>query len=127
LPGKLIYTMSPMADDHHSLRIPSWLWRRYAAVVGNVGRGPDLKIFMDWRIDNPDTRLGPDVAPPHDFLATFRVELERWELFTDTVADLDASAELRRYIWWRSQNPEEPLPGRRVPPLQRWKRRPACV
>lgn len=125
--GKAIYTLSLMADDHHSLRVPSRLWNRYATVVGNIGRGPDLKRFMAWRLDDTQTVLGPDVDPPHDFTATFRIEPVRWQLFTDTIGEGEVSAELRRYIWWRVQHPSEPLPGRRLPPMVRHTRRPACV
>jgi hypothetical protein len=116
-----------MADDHHPLRLPHWLWKQYASVVGDIGRTSDLKRFMDWRLDDTDTVLGPDVAAPHDFLTTFRVEPMLWELFAGTVGDGNASGELRRYIWWRIQHPNEPLPGRRLPPMPRRSRRPACV
>lgn len=116
-----------MAEDHHSLRAPRWLWQQYAGVVGDIGRTPDLKLFMDWRIDNPQVVLGPDVDQPYDVLTTIRVEPERWELFVDTVAGGDCSSELRRYMRWRVQHPTEPLPGRRMPPMRRQSRRPACV
>jgi len=116
-----------MADDHHSLRLPHWLWSQYAGVVGNIGRSPDLKRFMAWRVEDPDTVLGEDVAPPHDFLATLRVEAVRWDLFGETVGEGDVSAELRRYIWWRIQHPDAPLPGRRMPPMPRRTRRLAGV
>lgn len=116
-----------MADDHHSLRVPRWLWSRYAEVVGNIGRAPDLKRFMAWRLDDSATELGPDVEPPHDFTATFRVPDELWNLFAGDMAEGEISAELRRYIWWRVQHPKEPLPGRRLPPLRRSTRHVACV
>lgn len=116
-----------MAENHRPLRVPLWLWQRYAEVVGDVGRTADLKTFLAWRIDNPPVELGDDVAAPYDFLAKFRVDLDLWELFLRTVADDEGSSEMRRYIWWRVQHPDAPLPGRRVPPLQRWSRRPACV
>lgn len=116
-----------MADDHRSLRLPSWLWKQYAAVVGNIGRTPDLKQFMAWRIEDTETVLGVDVAPPHDFTATFRIEQVRWELLAGTVGEGEISGELRRYIWWRVQNPDAPLPGRRLPPMPRRTRRLAGV
>jgi hypothetical protein len=120
--------MGVMADDHRSLRAPRWLWlERYPEVVGDVGRTADLKLFMDWQIDNPHARLGDDVPAPYDFLATFRVEAQRWDLFLDCVPEADASARLRGYMWWRVQHPAEPLPGRRVPPMRRDGHRPACV
>jgi hypothetical protein len=116
-----------MADNHHPLRLPSWLWRQYAKVVGNVGRTPDLKVFMDWRIDNTDVELALDVTTPYDFLATLRIEPARWQLFAETVEDRSCSSELRRYIWWRVQHPDEPLPGRRLGPLRRESQRPVLV
>lgn len=116
-----------MADNHRPLRAPLTLWRQYADVVGDIGRTSDLKLFMDWQVDNPDAEIGPDVDGPHDFLATLRVEAERWEMFLDTVPYDDGSARLRGYMWWRIQHPDEPLPGRRVPPMRRQSRRPACV
>lgn len=116
-----------MADEHHSLRLPYWLWSRYEAVVGNIGRTPDLKRFMDWRIEEPDVQLGEDVELPYQFTATFRIESTRWDLFAETVGEGDVSADLRRYIWWRVQNPKAPLPGRRLPPMPRRTRRLAGV
>lgn len=40
------------------------LWKAYGAVVGDGGRSEDLRDYMRWRVDNPDTplpgrRLGP--------------------------------------------------------------------
>lgn len=116
-----------MADDHHSLRLPRALWERYEDVVGNIGRTADLKLFMDWRIDNPEVTLGPDVPPPHDFSATFRIEELRWEMFADTVGPGKVSGHLRRYVRWRVRNPDLPLPGRRLPPMRRNTRPVACV
>lgn len=120
-----IYTMSPMADDHRSLRAPHWLWAQHEQVVGN--HTADLKLYLDWRIHHPDIVLGPDVQPPHDFLAKIRVEQVLWDAFLDTVPDDEGSSDLRRYIWWRIQNPDLPLPGRRLPPLRRSGRHVACV
>lgn len=114
-----------MAEDHCSLRIPTWLWLRHEAVVGN--HTADLKLYLDWRIHHPEVELGPDVEPPHNFTATFRIEPVRWQLFLSTVPEGEGSADLRRYIWWRVLNPTEPLPGSRLPPLLRASRRPACV
>jgi hypothetical protein len=121
-PSIVIYTMWPMADNHRPLRLPTWLWLQYAKVVGNAGRTDDLKVFMDWRIDHRGLELGDDVAAPYDFLTTLRVELERWKMFRDSVDDRECSAELRRYIWWRVQHPDTPLPGRRLGPLRRERR-----
>jgi len=117
-----------MADtNHRSLRLPSWLWQQYGKVVGDIGRASDLKVFMDWRIDHTDAVLGDDVAAPHDFLTTLRVEEPRWEMFMATVGDSECSAEMRRYIWWRIQHPQDPLPGRRLGPLRRQSRAAALV
>lgn len=116
-----------MADVHRSLRLPLWLWQRYAAVVGDVGRSPDLKRYMAWQIDNPRVVLGPDVEPPYDFLATLRVPELLWELFAGDLAEGDVSASLRAYIWWRVQRPDDPLPGGRMPPLRRQSRNPVPV
>lgn len=127
MPGTTIYTLRLMTDLHHSLRIPRRLWEQYADVVGSIGRTSDLKRFMEWRMDDPETVLGEDVAPPHDFLATFRIEPVRWDLFAGNVAEGDVSAELRRYIHWRVRHPDAPLPGRRLPPIRRHTRRVACV
>jgi hypothetical protein len=116
-----------MAENHRPLRVPLWLWHQYAGPVGDLGRTPDLKLFMDWQIDNPLLEIGPDVAGPHDFLAKIRVEQERWDLFLDTVPEDDGSARLRAYMWWRVRNPLAPLPGRRTPPMRRQSRPVACV
>jgi hypothetical protein len=97
-------------------------------VVGDRGRTTDLKSFIDWAIDHPGVLLGDDLAGPHDFMPTLRVEPARWELFLDAIGDVDYSSALRCYINWRIQNPDAPLPGRRVPPFKRSSRRPlACV
>lgn len=111
--------MWSMADNHHPLRLPKWLWLQYARVVGDVGRTADLKVFMDWRIDHTGVLLGPDVAAPHDFLATLRIEPERWNLFKATLDEGECSAQMRSYIWWRVLHPAVPLPGRRLGPLRR--------
>lgn len=116
-----------MADNHRPLRLPAWRWEQYAEIVGDIGRTPDLKIFMDWQIDNPDLILGPDMVKPHDFLATIRIETVRWQTFMDTVGDGNCAGRLRRYILWRILHPEQPLPGRRLGPLRRSQRRPALV
>lgn len=109
------------------MRVPDWLWRRFADVVGDVGRTADLKQYMGWQIDNPDQWLGDDVEPPHDFPARLRVDNTLWQMFMDTVGEGFCSSRLRAYIWWRVQNPEEPLPGRRVPPIRRDSRQPIPV
>jgi hypothetical protein len=106
---------NPSLLNHSSLRVPSWLWTKYAETVGKYGRSPDLRIFMDWKILHPDMVLGEDVAAPHDFLATLRVEPEDWDRFLDSVGDDEGSAELRRYIWWRVQHPGARLPDCRRP------------
>lgn len=115
-----------MADNHRPLRLPFWLWLDYADVIGDVGRTADLKVFMDWRIDN-DLPFGPDVDPPYDFLTTLRIESARWQLFMETVGEGECSSEMRRYIWWRVQHPAQPLPGRRLGPLRKQSRRPVLV
>lgn len=122
-----IYTMRTMSDEHHALRLPRTLWARYGAVVGDLGRTADLKVYMDWLADNPHVILADDVPGPHDFLATFRVETARWELFTAAIGDSDYAPWVRRYINWRVQNPAQPLPGRRLGPLRRNRRSLACV
>lgn len=114
-----------MAEDHRSLRVPYWLWTQHEQTVGN--HTADLRLFIDWRIHHPGVALGPDVEPPHDFLATFRVEQVLWEMFLDSVPDEEGSADLRRYIWFRVRHPDAPLPGRRVPPTRRAGRPVACV
>jgi hypothetical protein len=117
-----------MADSNHrSLWLPRWLWEQYGTIVGNVGRTGDLKVFMDWRIDHPDLVLGPDVDPPYDFLATLRIESDRWDMYLETVDDGAGSSGMRRYVSWRVQHPSKPLPGRRLGPLRRESPRPALV
>jgi hypothetical protein len=122
-----IYTMAAMASKHHSLRVPRWLWDRYALVVGSFGRGPDLNAFILWQIDNPDVTLGEDVAPPNDFLATFLVEEDAWGQFSDIVGAGDYSSRLRAYVWWQVRNGGAPLPGRLDPPQRRPRQSTACV
>jgi hypothetical protein len=117
--------MTLMANDNHrALRLPGWLWDKYADVVGDLGRTSDLKIYMDWRSENPYAVLGPDVAAPYEFSTTLRIESERWELFMDTVGEGNCTADMRRYVWWRVQHPTTRLPGRRLGPLRREKRQP---
>lgn len=116
-----------MADDLHSFRTPKWLWKAHGEVVGDVGRAPDLKEFMSWRIDNPGVPLGPDVDLPYEITPSVRVHPDLWTPFAGCVADGDCSAELRRYMNWRVAHPREPLPGRRRGPLRRQSRPVACV
>ncbi len=115
-----------MTEDssHHTLRLPKWLWEQYGKIVGNLGRTPDLKIYMDWQLDNPNAELGDDVAGPCDFSTTLRIEPERWAAFMSTVGKGDCTEEMRRYIWWRVQHPRDPLPGRKLGPLRRERRLP---
>lgn len=120
--------MKNMADTLHAMRAPSWLWDGFAAVVGEKGRTADLKVFMDWAIDNPRVLLADDVSGPHDQMITFRIEDPRWDLFLEALDKQDYASAIRRYINWRIQNPDQPLPGRRLGPLKRSPRRPlACV
>lgn len=114
-----------MAEDHHALRISAKLWKAFAGIVGDIGRGTDLKRYLDWRSEHPDHWLGPDPAGPHDFLATFRVERVRWDLYSDAVPAGRISSDLRSYVQWRVHHPSQPLPGRRLPPIARRTRRPA--
>lgn len=122
-----LYDVAMAENPHRSLWLPQWLWTKYATVVGDRGRTADLKTFMDWRIDHTDLVLGPDVAAPYDFLATVRIESDRWDLYMATVGAGEGSAEMRRYIRWRIQHMSDPLPGRRLGPLRRNSRRPALV
>jgi hypothetical protein len=98
-----------MAEVHRSLRAPTWLWQRHEQVVGE--HTADLTSYIDWRWAHPDVVLGPDVDKPYDFLATFRVERHHWDRFLRAVPVDQASADLRRYIWWRVQHPALELPG----------------
>lgn len=121
----MIYTMGLMADlDHHALRLPAAPWARFGEIVGN--RTADLKAYMDWCVANPDLWLAEDLSGPHRFIATFRIEPARWELFNASLGDCDYSSRLRSYIGWRIEHPNEPLPGRRITPVQ-GRRLLACV
>lgn len=44
-------------SDMHRIRAPKALWDAYAAVVGERGRSADLREYMEWRVENPDTPL----------------------------------------------------------------------
>lgn len=51
-------------SDVRRVRIDTDLWKAYADVVGNGGRSADIKAYIEWRVDHPDTplpgkRLGP--------------------------------------------------------------------
>lgn len=51
-------------SDVRRIRVEKALWEAYADVVGNGGRSADIKAYIAWRVDNPDTplpgrRLGP--------------------------------------------------------------------
>jgi hypothetical protein len=122
-----IDTMRTMTDGHRSMRIARTLWERYGTVVGDLGRTADLKVFLDWAAENPGVQLADDAAGPHDFTPTFRIEGPRWQAFLESIGDADYSSVLRRYINWRTAHPNQPLPGRRVPPLKRQRRPLACV
>jgi hypothetical protein len=111
-----------MPDNHRPLRVPRDLWDSYAAVAGAAGRTADLKVFIDWQNEHPDSELADDVDSPLDLLTTVRIELPRWNRFMTTVGSGACSARLRGYISWRIEHPEEPLPGSQVPG-----RRPALV
>ncbi len=115
----------PMAEDHRSLRAPRWLWEEHEKVVDN--HSGDLRLYMDWRIHHSGIVLGPDVEPPHDFLATFRVEQALWDGFQAAVPAGAGSADLRSYIWFRVQYPNRRLPSRVLHPEPRTVRWPACV
>lgn len=44
-------------SDMHRLRAPAALWEAFAAVVGKRSRSADIREYMEWRIENPDTPL----------------------------------------------------------------------
>lgn len=48
-----------------------------------------------------------------------RVPDELWSLYTEVVGDAGRSADLKAYIAWRVDHPDEPLPGTRRPPVRR--------
>lgn len=41
----------------HSISVDKELWEAYGDVVGDGGRAEDLRVYMTWRVENPDTPL----------------------------------------------------------------------
>lgn len=54
----------------------------------------------------------PNVATDGSDIRRFRVDDELWEAYTEVVGEGRRSADLRAYMEWRVENPNEPLPGR---------------
>lgn len=119
-----------MTDTLHSVRLPGRLLESYREVIGSRGMTADLKTVFDWYAENPGILLGDDVERPYDDMISFRIEDARWAVFIESLDGIDYSSVVRRYLNWRIQHPQLPLPGRRIPPLRRdgTARRPlACV
>lgn len=47
-----------------NVRVAPELWEAYARTVGADNRGPDIRAYMQWRINNPDTPLPGQTAGP---------------------------------------------------------------
>jgi predicted GIY-YIG superfamily endonuclease len=44
-------------DDIRRVRIGKDRWDAYTEIVGDMGRSGDLKAYIEWRLDNPNTPL----------------------------------------------------------------------
>lgn len=97
-----------MAVVHRSLRLPRWLWEAHKSVAGD--HTADILPFLLWRPRNVGVELGPDVDTPYEFTATIRVDEDVWNAFLAAVPEDEGSAEVRRYIWARVQDPGARLP-----------------
>lgn len=63
-----------VSTDRHAtprrvISVAKTLWDAYGDVVGTSGRADDLREYMKWRVDNPDTplpgrKLGPFKKSP---------------------------------------------------------------
>jgi hypothetical protein len=47
----------PDSSDLRRFRLDQTTWDEYGELVGNGGRSGDLKAYIEWRLDNPDTPL----------------------------------------------------------------------
>lgn len=45
------------SSDIRRLRVDDDTWEAYTEIVGERGRSADLKAYINWRIDNPETPL----------------------------------------------------------------------
>lgn len=45
------------ATDIRRLRVPARVWDAYTDLTGDLGRAQDLRDYIEWRIDHPDTPL----------------------------------------------------------------------
>lgn len=66
----------------------------------------------------------PYAAPVADGtdIRRVRVDGELWAAYAEVVGDLGRSADIKRYIEWRVDNPTTPLPGSRRGPVKRVRR-----
>ncbi|MBB3098933.1 hypothetical protein FHR83_006639 [Actinoplanes campanulatus] len=46
-----------MPDNLRRFRLDEQTWKDYGELVGDAGRSADLKAYIEWRLDNPDTPL----------------------------------------------------------------------
>ena len=44
-------------NDIRRFRLDIETWKEYGGLVGDAGRSADLKAYIEWRLDNPDTPL----------------------------------------------------------------------
>jgi hypothetical protein len=51
------YPLLVSPDNLRRVRIDEDKWAAYAEVVGDGGRAPDIREYVDWRIAHPDTPL----------------------------------------------------------------------
>jgi hypothetical protein len=58
-PGKIaLYADAvPDSSDIRRFRLDAETWKAYGDLVGDGGRSADLKAYIDWRLDNPETPL----------------------------------------------------------------------
>jgi hypothetical protein len=47
----------PDSSDIRRFRLDQETWDEYGELVGDAGRSADLKAYIEWRLDNPETPL----------------------------------------------------------------------
>ncbi|AEV86675.1 hypothetical protein ACWT_5658 [Actinoplanes sp. SE50] len=58
LPHAKISTYAGVVPDNlRRFRMDEETWKEYGKLVGDAGRSADLKAYIEWRLDNPDTPL----------------------------------------------------------------------
>lgn len=79
-----------------------------------------------WRQPLPSVGSGSYprlVAPDQSDMRRIRVDQAMWDAYAEIVGDGGRAADLREYIAWRIEHPEDPLPGRWRGPVKKVRER----